>query len=205
MQSAGGVQARCQATPHLSHFIEEARRGKQGPVQGATAAEETTAEKTNQVRLTPVGIFWGEGGSRRPSQAHAAPSLQTQPRTKRCGSASVSPPMKRAPDFPCSPAPGSPRSHLDHAGALPGTPSMRSECTGQPRGSAQDVEAWVTEKGRCPVKQPPPPATSFVPIARRRTKSPRPRAAFAAPTRQRRTPIHPARPFPLPACSTHPC
>lgn len=34
--------------------------GKQGPVQGVTAAEETTAEETNQVRLTPVGFFWGE-------------------------------------------------------------------------------------------------------------------------------------------------
>lgn len=82
---------------------------------------------------------------------------------------------------------------------------MRSECSEQPGGSAQDVEPWFTERGRCPAKQPPPPATSFVPIARRRTKSPRPRAASAAPPRQRRTPIHPARPFPLPACSAHPC
>lgn len=101
--------------------------------------------------------------------------------------------------------PRSPRSYLDHAGALPGTLSMRSECSGQPGGSAQDVEPWVTERDRCPAKQPPPPATSFVPIARRRTKSPRPRAASATRTRQRRSPIHPARPFPLPACSAHPC
>lgn len=141
--------------------------------------------------------------SQRPIQAHAAQSLPTRPGTKRCSSASVSPPMKRAPDFPW--APRSPRSHLDHAGALPETPSMRSECSGQPGGSAQDVEPWVTERGRCPAKQPPPPATSFVPIPRRRTKSPRPRAAYAAQTRQRRTPIHPARPFPLLACSAHPC
>lgn len=81
---------------------------------------------------------------------------------------------------------------------------MRSECSGQPGGFAQDVEP-VAERSRCPAKQPPPPAASFVPIARRRTKSPRPRVAFVAPTRQRRTPDHPERPFTLPACSAHPC
>lgn len=34
---------------------------------------------------------------------------------------------------------------------------MRSECSGQPGGFAQDVEP-VPERSRCPAKQPPPPA-----------------------------------------------
>lgn len=58
----------------------------------------------------------------------------------------------------------------------------------------QGAEPRVAERDRRPAEQPPPPTASFVPFAPPRTKSPRPRTASAAPTRQRRTPAHP---FPL--------
>lgn len=78
--------------------------GSRGLFRGRQLRRKRQLKRQIKSACPRLGFFLGGGGvSRRPSQTHAAPSLPTRPGTKRCGSASVSPSMKRAPDFPCPP------------------------------------------------------------------------------------------------------
>lgn len=107
---ARAVCRRCARRRRVSPTLQEQgeARGKQGPVQGATAAKETTAEEKNQVLLTRIFFLREEAGGGRRGPGRTSPHraiTASRIGTKRCGSASVSPPIKRTSDVPWAPIP----------------------------------------------------------------------------------------------------
>lgn len=99
---ARAVCRRCARRRRVSPTLQKEQgeaRGKQGPVQGATAAKETTAEEKNQVLLTRIFFWRGEAERTRTDQP--TPRNHCQPDREQTLRLGLSFPTDKT-DFRCS-------------------------------------------------------------------------------------------------------